>query len=685
MEEENKKYIERYQHVLNGYIENEKEDKNENKKDGETNEENIKFLEDSKEEDKEEEEEEENEIEIDIEKLSFVKNTKNILIKFFNLLMPFKNDIKFIKVHYNTTVLLVFRIFRFLFLMSIFSAIIFLFLFLIHLIKVKNNLKQVCKYGFPCFFFYTSFTELESKDISITYGIWLIFYFICTMIYYFILNSENNKEEIYYQNSNIYPGCSYFFTSWNFNNKEQKFIESNKQAIKKELEEYAEEYLFKIDEDKEEEKETQCGCCYILFAHLFYIGFLVIICFLIIIFFFLREKLRSNEIIKKLTIKDIVSDIIVYLLIGAFLYLVVWITGIFPKCERWEKDKHTYLSESIKKLITTIVSMISLISIILCYTLYGSKKKMISFLDVEQATFFGCPGKFEDHRHDIKLDDEFKKFNDQIETKYYSQCREEDVGITFFFIFFAYFLFLFIKELLKTLFNLVCSCSCMEMPTYNPSVFITHFFIANILYLITMYYIPFFGLLFPFFFLIIYKFHFFILKRRGTFSYKETGINHRNNKYFILIIFIIFNVAVFCIIGLFYFSPVSHSYTVECYSPKTVTDNSFNYLLYNTANWCGPLKSKMKLSSIMTNKMKNALFIGWFVNLFQQLPFIIILFSVFLIVIIYRKYNPDKRYYKYIVNRQKELVNTFYSLYEQISKRDIITSMLLKIIQQKIK
>ena len=135
--------------------------------------------------------------------------------------------------------------------MSIVSGIIFLILCIIHLIKVKDNLGQMCKYGFPCFFFYSSFTVLEAQSISITYGVWFMLYFICIMIYYFILNSEDNKEEIYYQNSKIYPGCSYFFTSWNFNNKDEKIIESNKQAIKKELEEYAEESLFKLDGEKE--------------------------------------------------------------------------------------------------------------------------------------------------------------------------------------------------------------------------------------------------------------------------------------------------------------------------------------------------------------------------------------------------------------------------------------------------
>ena len=674
LEKENENYINRHKHVLEGFINNE----NENKEGIEGNEENIKFLQDSKGE-YNIDEENDNEIEIDMKKLSIIYKTKNLLVKLFYCLMPFEKDIKFIKANYNTTVLLVFKIYRFLFLMSIFSAFIFLVLCVLHIIKGKNELGKVCKYGFPCFLFYSSYTQSESGNISIIYGVWLMFYFICNMIYYFLLSSEDNKQEIYYQNNNIYSGCSYLFSSWNFNNKNQKIIEKNKEAIKKELEIFAENSISQLDG----KKENNCSFCCNFLAHILYIVFLGITFFIIIIFFFVREKMRnSNKIITKLEAKDIIADIITYLFIGLFLYLIVWLSGFFPKCEGWKQERLKYSSEAIKKLITSIISIVSLLFIITYFTLNANDKKIIPFLDINHVSFFGCPGKFEDHRHDLKLKNIINNY-DKISSKSYSQCREEDVGITIFFIFIIYYSFIFLSELLDSIFS--CFCLCMEKPTFRPSIYIINYCTTNLLYLLVIYYIPFFAILYPIIVLIIYKFHFFILKRRGSFSFKETGINHRNNKSFILNVFVIFNIAAFTIIGYFYFYPFTHSYTVECYTPKEVTDESFNILLYNTKNWCGPLKSKIQLSSILTNKMKNTPIIGWIVNLFQQLPFIIILFSIILIILIYRKYNPDKRFYDYIANRQKEIVNSFYILYEQISKRDILTSMLLKITQQKLK
>ena len=205
------------------------------------------------------------------------------------------------------------------------------------------------------------------------------------------------------------------------------------------------------------------------------------------------------------------------------------------------------------------------------------------------------------------------------------------------------------------------------------------------LYLIVIYFIPFLAIFYPFIVFILYKFHFFILKKKNSYSFKEMGISKRNNNSLVLSSFIIYNLAVFCIIGFLYFAPIPHSYTAECYTPKEVTDESFNILIYNTENWCGPLKSKVKLSSILTKKMEDILFIRWIVGLFQQLPFIIVSIAVVLVILIYRKYYPDKSYYEYIVKKQKDLHNSFYVLYDQISKRDILTSMLLKITQQKMK
>lgn len=671
IEAENEQYITRHKHVLKGYIENEEKDI------FDENEENIKFLKDAKgiflKED-------ENDLEIDMEHLSFASTTNNYLIKLFKFLLPFNGDIKFIKENYNTTVLLAFRIYRFIFLMSIFTVIIFLALLFLHIIKIKNNIGKTCKYGFPCFLFYSSFQQSEALNMSVTYGVWLMFYFICTMIYYFLLNSENNQQELYFQNNKNYGGCSYLFSSWNFNNKNEKISEKQKEAIKDELENYTKSYITLLDG----KKEKKCSICFMTLTHIVYIAYLVISFFIIIFFFYIREKMRNgNKIIYKLEAGDIIADLITYLLIGAFLYIIVWFTGFFPNFEGWSQEKQKHSSEGIKKLITTIISMISLIFIMSYFTLYSNEnKKIIPFLDVENTSFYGCPGKFEDHRHDLKLSNIINSFN-PISKKSYSQCREEDVGITYFFIFLVYFIVLFLTEIIKSIIN--CFCLCMEKPTYRPSINMINFLSANILFLIVIYYIPFFVILYPIIVFTLYKFEIFILKRRGSFSFKEMGINHQNNKYLILISFIIFNLSVFCIIGYFYFAPIPHFYETVCYTPKEIVDESFNILLYNTENYCGPVRSKIKLSSILTNKMKDIIIISWIVNLFQQLPFIIILISFVFIILIYRKYHPDKRYYEYIFKRHKELINTFYILYEQISKRDILTSMLLKITQQKLK
>lgn len=667
IEAENEQYIARHKHVLKGYIEN---------KDN-IDEENINVLNNSE---GKLLKEEEFDFEIDIEKLSFVNKTRNLLIQFFKFLLPFKTDIKFIKTNYNTTIQLVFRIYRYLFLMSIFTSIIFLPLIILHIIKDKKNLGKSCKYGFPCFLFYSSFNQSEALNMSVTYGVWFIFYFICSMVYYFLLNSENIQQETYFQNNKNYAGGSYLIGSWNFNYKNEKITDKNKEEIKKELKNYTEDFLQQL----EEKKKNNYSWISIVLTNLVYLAFLAVSFLLILIFFYLREKMRNNsQIITKLGLVDILSDIVAYLLIGVFIYMVVWITGFFPKFERWPKEKQKHTSESIKKLITTIIAIISLLFIIFYFTLYSNKsKKLIPFLDIENISFFGCPGKYENHKYDIKIQNIIDS-HDIINEKSYSQCREEDAGITFLFIFIVYFIFLFLAELLKSVIN--CFCLCMETPTFRPSLYVINFITANILYLIVIYFIPFFALLYPIIDFILYKFQLFILKRRNSYSFKEIGISRRNNNNLVLNSFIIYNLAVFCILGYLYFAPLPHSYTAECYTPKEITDASFNILLYNTNNWCGPLKSKVKLSSILTKKMKDILVIGWIIGLFQQLPFIVVLIAVVLVILIYRKYYPDTSYYEYIIHRQKDLLNSFYILYDQISKRDILTSMLLKITQQKLK
>ena len=115
---------------------------------------------------------------------------------------------------------------------------------------------------------------------------------------------------------------------------------------------------------------------------------------------------------------------------------------------------------------------------------------------------------------------------------------------------------------------------------------------------------------------------------------KKSGMYHRNNKYLLLNTFVAFNIAIFYIFWYFYFAPLPHAYVSDCYPPKIVDDNQYSYkvLISFKDNWGGSVKSRIKLSSVLTDKMKDIFILGWIVGLFQQLPFIIIIISIFFLL-----------------------------------------------------
>ena len=156
IETENNKFIENNKAMLMGITPNKKkrieiETEKEEEGEGEGEKEEKKEQEIKKEEKEEEKKIQNNELEIDFEEFTIANKTKNCLIKLFSCLLPFKSDLKKIKIHYNTTVLLVFKIYRFMVLMSFFSLLIFLWECVKHIMKHKKNLSKKCKYSIPCF------------------------------------------------------------------------------------------------------------------------------------------------------------------------------------------------------------------------------------------------------------------------------------------------------------------------------------------------------------------------------------------------------------------------------------------------------------------------------------------------------------------------------------------------------
>ena len=661
IEKDNEKLINRVGEQLNGIIEENKDftsyENNENIKD------NAKM---------------ENNIEINFEQFSIIAKTKNFIIKFFNLIMPFKNDINYIKKKYNKTVLMTFKIYRFLFLMSLFAFIIYFILCFFHVIKQRDSLSDLCKYGIPCFLLYTSFTEEEGFLISLIYCIWLLFFFTSSITFYFILNSEENEKDIYFKINNNHLSFSYLISSWNFNFKTESASQKKKKIIKEELSINSKNQIKAIKGGS----EWNCTLLPFILVNIIFIAYLFIEFIVIILCFFVRQLLReNNKVLKKLKFLDIIADIVTYVSVGVALNLFVWLSSIFPVFEAWKREKYKKLSETIKKLISFLVGLISLIFILSYVTLnVNDDSKLLPFFDENHYTLFGCPGNFKIVTNPYTLNRILGNF-DKIERINYSQCREEDIGITLFFIFIIYIIFLFFGEL----FNLV-DCGCKNKPAFRPNFSVIRVYSVIIFYQIVIYYIPFLALLFPLLMLIIYKFQYSILNNNGSISFNENIVNKRNtNNNFILNSFLIFTILVFCITGYFYFESFPEFYTADCYTPKRINRYNYNILVYDYNKFCGPTKYQRRLSSILTNKMKDTFAIGWISDLLSQIPFIIELLCVIFVIIIYRNYNPDKRYYNYIMKRQQEIMETFHFLSENFKKGDIISSMLLKIAKEKIK
>lgn len=619
-------------------------------------------------------------IEIDIEKFSIINTTKNCFIKLFSFLLPYKNDLNMIKIHYNTTILLTFKIYRFLVLMSFFALFIFFFEIIYHIVKKKDNFFELCKYNLPCFLQYSSFDISEAKVFSITYGIWLIFLSICLLAYYYVLSSDQEKQNIYFENNKNMIGSRYLVTAWNFNYKNEEITNNCKKAINEELKLYAKNFAELLQ--KNEEEETNYDFIYIILGNILYLVFIFIYFALFFLIFYIRDFIRNkNEVINSLGPKDIFADIISFLIISALFHLFDKLTEIFPRIEGWAFKTHKYVSNVIKKMITTFVGYFSLLFIYTYFTLYTNNLgDKISFFGSTSATFFGCPGLYEDHRHTYHdFQEPILNGNyTEVKSSSYSQCREEEIGFDFLFIFLIYFILIFLIDIFKN-----CLNCCLDIKqNFDPIKSMMNVFTAIIFYSITMYFIPYLSLLFPLVTIALYKFQFYLLNHKKSYTFNENGLIKRNNTKYLLIIFLIFIIELIGTQGYFYLLSYPHYYKVKCYSPNEGA-GEFSILLYGK-KWCGPVRSFVRVSDIFTNTVADAPLIGRAIYLLQEMPILIVILALVFIVIIYRKNNIDSRYNEYLKKKQRELDNTFRVYYEQISKRDMLTSMLLKVTKLKV-
>ena len=609
---------------------------------------------------------------------SKIKTCYKRMINILFGLLPFKNKMAYIRSNYNGTIMILFEVIRFLFLMSLFSLIIFLYLIIYHF--VKGDKKGKCKYGFSCLFFYSSFNEKEFHTYSITLGIWVFFFFTFSLMFFFILKSGFYQINIYNKTNKNALLTSYIFNSWDFNISKEDDAEMLKNRIQEESLDYthvAINYVEPIDPDECCHWDCKCNKYVALVISIIISFFLIIFYFVYLTFCFKLKKNLSNgnKVKNKRDSKDGSGEFVCYLLIAIGMKFFPFLVSLTTKIETWTKLSKILFSQTIKRTVTTIMGFIYLIFIFLYFTLQNHSKDDFSFkfLVMEEPTFFGCPGKYEIPTSTLSNSIKFKE-------KDYSKCREDEIGLNFFILTLVYLFVGLIQTFLSCLKNCCCSCRCCKKKkglTYQPFLVLLHVYSIAILFGLTLPFIPFAVIFFPIVMFIEFQFQYKKLIKNGRYNYDATNVGTISNSQLMLSTFCAFNILTLISYAYYYVIQIPHfkAYTCEYYNDKT-------YLVEGT-DLCGPVSHLSRMSYGMSYKILKNGFFGFFYSLLREGTMFFVLVAIILVSLICRNNGPTENYFDDIIKREEQILSTFQLLYAQVAKRNVINAQLLKIVKKK--
>ena len=641
------------------------------------------------------------------------------ICKILTCLTPFKDDIRYLEYNFNSTIVTLFQLIRFLFLLSVAQFVIFFLLFLIHLGEYNKSDKT--KYSLPRSFFYSSYNENEFKIYSNMYALNIFVFILASIIYYFKKQSEHYKENAFIKNNQKTLLSSYIFTCWNINIRDAIFRQESKEKIFKDLQDYSDEYVFKLDYAKQESTWTpgRIGC--VIFSYCVFILILFFYFWFTLFSLGLRNSMRNKEYAKDYIGKDSVADFVSYIFIAFGFLFFPFISGFISKIEGWKIVSSQNKSINIKRSICIIWGLFALCVDLSYFTLQGKNKDdfFLKSITPDEVSFFTCPGKYENHFFEyydssssespdslriltrILGDDgapeeggasppatdtpaEFKRYDTG-----YSKCREEEFGANVFLIVFVYLLLYLFIELIHCMFNCCSNCCsfigqlcpyfcpcCVKNKTklsYFPVLTLLHIFTVYCLFCLTVVFMPFASIFLPIILLIEFKYQFRKLKTSANFNYDDINVKLRGNAKSILHIFALMQFVAFVSLIYFYVIRLPHFNHAVC-----VGNGSISKLYQNNEGFCGPASDKVRIAYGLTYEIRKFWGIGWFHEVFKEALFIMLLLTVILCTIIYRNYSPNQKYYDYIINRQQEMLETFQLLYDQIGKRDKINYLLLR-------
>ena len=308
-------------------------------------------------------------------------------------------------------------------------------------------------------------------------------------------------------------------------------------------------------------------------------------------------------------------------------------------------------------------------------TLTAPKKKTDDNKLKDLSTFFNCPGKYSNKTGELDTNS-IKSNYDAIVGSEYAACREDAFAVNFFFLLITYVLMYYAIEGITFLSKKICNkCVKKKQIEFDPIYTFVHIFIVFVLFSFTIIFMPVMALPFPFVMFGLFKYEFYKLKLFANCKFDETSIKNLSNAKKILNYFLAFTLLTLLGITYLYAAKLPHYTMIKCYKSKGTDGETI--MFSDQKVMCGPISYNSRISFGMSFKMRSAFFFGWIYRLAREAISIMILLSIIFIIFIYRKYTPTKDYYDFIIRKQKEILETFQLLYQQISKRDLITKNLL--------
>ena len=601
--------------------------------------------------------------------VDFVANFFLVIVRTF---LPFKDDLKYIFYHFNSTILVLFEIIRFFFVISIVGIIIFLFLIIYHFIVSGSKIGESSKYGMPSVFLYSSYQEKETQAVSITYGVWQIIFFFGFVMFYYVSRSEIYKNEAYVHSSKYSVLSNYLFTSWDFNINSKNKAQANKDEIDKLTTEYLNDY-----KDKLRNKGVCCRCnCSHGFgrfiSYVIFVAIMVVMFFIIVAFFKARDFVRSDlTVIETVPGKNMFADLFPLLLNAIIAVVFPYVFQLLTLMER-QKPWGKMYSNSLKKVIFACLFVFSII--IEQVKVVLEQEEFLKHMNLDKgASSFDCHGQYRGFLNET----EAKLYTNrkQMKPSGYTIAREDEMGLNFLFLALFYFGTYYVKEII-----LVIAYSCCRRcgtRRFEPFDVLIHVFLEFVLLSVVVFFMPFFILLFPFIFIIEFKYHFAVLKKQANFKYDVVTVSQRNNAHDMLSWF--FSLGLLSVVVTLYFYLTGFKkigYSV-CVATET---HSMREFINSTVMM---LQNGTSLADSMTTGIAGNPAIGWAHKIFSSSVVIFMFLFSLLAMSLYKNYEPDDEYYEEVIRKEKKLVDQIEVINEHLVRRDIISTVLLQLVNNK--